>query len=339
MEGSAECKSGRRVAGHKARLRLAAAFLGGVCSALVAADQTWVPEPTTTLAQLRPGPGEISVDQAAEAARAFFRKIGVDVPAELPTASRLKIGGKPVSNITLSYSGDGFVLVDVHTGQACCYYNGRRAADRANRKVPQGPLRLSNALSAQTYAFTLMETIGLPKGCKLVELKCLHYPDDPGGPGDYPEVEARFQPVPFGYRIDDSFGMYDLDLDPFDGTITDYAAPIVERGAYTIESHIAAIKAAEAVEKAKAIALKYKVGRRPSDDPSVRPEPTKPAEPMFVSPNGSYGGPPAYDRTKSPARLRLAWVFFYPRDEQIWIDAADGKVLGGYCHSQQQFMR
>jgi hypothetical protein len=53
---------------------------------------------------------------------------------------------------------------------------------------------------------------------------------------------------------------------------------------------------------------------------------------MLVHPNGEIGGL-SYDKDENPARLRLAWVLYYDWNDEIWVDASAGKVLGGRRHS------
>jgi hypothetical protein len=58
------------------------------CAAGAWAGQSWVPGPGATEEKLKPGPGEITVNKAVAIARAFFPKLGLDVPAVVPAESR-----------------------------------------------------------------------------------------------------------------------------------------------------------------------------------------------------------------------------------------------------------
>jgi hypothetical protein len=174
-----------------------------------------------------------------------------------------------------------------------------------------------------------MKRIGLPKDCKLVDLQCLHFPGSPCRPNDYPEVDAVFQPMPFGYRINDSFGRYDLCVDALDGTVIAYLKREFRVVPYAIESHAAVVKLSEALDAARTLGKKDPAGVGRSEWGAAFEPGAKPTQLMLVCPNGEYGGL-KYDRSQHPVLLRLAWVFFYPRSVEVWIDAADGKVLGGY---------
>jgi hypothetical protein len=94
---------------------------------------------------------------------------------------------------------------------------------------------------------------------------------------------------------------------------------------YEIESH----KKTLTLERAKELSLptvkKFKIG---IDDNGITFPPVTEAPFLaYVLPNSSFGGLD-YPK-KEPYRLRLAWVLTYPGDDQLWIDADDGKVLGG----------
>lgn len=281
------------------------------------------------------------MDKAVEASRGFFAKLGIALPGEVPRARRFSSGGKPGGTIALVYGDEADVLVEERSGCVESYDNLRRLEQRRTGELPRGPLRLSNPLSAQTFAFGVMKNMGLPKDCKLAELKCLNFAGGPQTPGGgYPEIDTVFQPTPFGYRIDDNFGRRDLDLDALDGTVIVYE----DRGAlynstYTIESHTCTIKLREAWAKAEPLVKKYKIGEAPFGAPAGEPQfGARPTQLMFVHPNGLMGGL-KYDRSEKPARLRLAWVFSYSLIEEVWIDAADGKVLGGYCRAQEALLK
>jgi hypothetical protein len=298
------------------------------CTALLGADQTWTPSPGTTRAQLEPGPGEITVDKAVEVSREFFRKIGVDVPSSvIPTAERSKYGTRPGGSIDLDFAGEAIVSVDLGTGVLLTYDNMRRDGDYMDGKLHQGSSRLGDALAALNRAWSVFERVGGDKDCKLVELKAVL--QSPGGAANarYYLVSAIFQPKPFGYRFRGGFKACGFNIDPLDGTVDSYENSGAMNPPYTIESQKAVLKLSEARAKADPLAEKYGVGQSRRPGMEARPT-TKPSELMFVHPNGENGGL-EYPDYENPARLRLAWVLYYPEDDEIWIDASDGTVLGG----------
>jgi hypothetical protein len=95
---------------------------------------------------------------------------------------------------------------------------------------------------------------------------------------------------------------------------------------YVVESSTCKLTLSQARAIAEPLVAKYTVGG-PAVSSQAHP-PTKTNGLMLVHPNGMIGGL-SYAKHESPARLRLAWVLYYARDEEIWIDASTGKVLGG----------
>src|ERR1035437_2281655 len=81
----------------------ATAWIALAAAACSAPGQNWKADPGATDESLKPGPGEITVDQAVEAGRAFFRKIGVAIPSDAPTAKRFTWNKKPGGSVSLTY--------------------------------------------------------------------------------------------------------------------------------------------------------------------------------------------------------------------------------------------
>lgn len=309
--------------------RIATIGIALVCAGSLGAQEKWVPDVGMTKEKLEPGPGEITVDKAVDACRAFFIKLGPAVPEETPRGRRISSNGSPGGTVGVTYLKEmRFFLVNERCGEVSYYANGEPDDDHRSRRLAPGPLRLPNALSAQNYAWSVMEGLGLGKDCKLVELQCLHFPGGSDSDSGYPQVSAVFQPVPLGYRIESKFGKCQLVLDALDGCVVAYRRQDFPENAFTIEAHAATVKQSEALARATPVLEKWGVGPKPESVGTDGPFWTKPSQLMFVWPNGLYGGV-QYDHAEKPARLRLAWVFFYHAVEEIWIDAADGKVLGG----------
>ena len=102
---------------------------------------------------------------------------------------------------------------------------------------------------------------------------------------------------------------------------------------FAIESHTPVLSLREAGAKAEPLLKEYEVGRQWKDGPEL-PAATRTSRLAFVHPNGENGGT-EYDAGERPLRMRLAWVLYYAGNDAVWIDAADGKVLGGICYGQQ----
>jgi hypothetical protein len=298
-------------------------------SIAVACNQSWVPDAGATEEKLKPGPGEITVDQAVAAARAFFPKIGLDVPAVVPAASRYTWKGKPGGDVALVFGGEAMMTVNARTGAVAYYVNTRRQSERWHGVFGGGPPLLRDVLAARNYVFGVMKGIGMPDDYRLSELRC-RFPGDPPGPGmdRGPRVDAAFQPAPFGYRLRDWFDKREIILDTEDGSVLIYrSSSSVD---YRVESCEDRLKLSEAQALAAPVVEKYSVGKQGAGPFAslVKPS-TDPSELMLVLPNGELGGV-EYDRFEKPVRLRLAWVLHYSDYDEVWIDAADGRVLGGH---------
>lgn len=304
-----------------------------LCCTVLGAQQTWAPQPHLTRAQLDPGPGEITVDKAVEACLAFFRRMGVDAPSRVPFAERTGPTRRARGTIFLEYPAEALITVDVRTGAVDSYENERRESDRMGGKLPPGTLLLGDALTAHNYVWSVIKKIGVAKDCKLIEFR-FRPPDTNGAASSdkYVSIRATFQPMPFGYQFRDEFGRSTIELDPLDGAVIFYANAGAVSPPFKIESRSPVLKVSDATAKAEPLVKKYAVGA--GSNPGSEPKPaSKTRRLMFVHPNGEMGGV-EYPDDENPARLRLAWVLYYAWDDEIWIDAADGKVLGGSSYRE-----
>jgi len=195
---------------------------------------------------------------------------------------------------------------------------------------------LGNELVAQNYAWSVIKRIGLDADCKLSELVIRSADAAMASPSmdKYPYVSAKFQPMPYGYRIRGEYRAKELLIDPLDGCLLIYGDGGATYGDFAVESHDAKIKLGEARGLAEPVAKKYAVGA-PMLPATEAPPATKTNELMYVHPNGEMGGID-YGDAEHPARLRLAWVLYYANDDEIWIDAGDGKVLGGKSRTEDE---
>jgi hypothetical protein len=279
---------------------------------------------------------EITKSEAVAACRAFFRKIGMAVPAGSPDVSRMgKAGGKTVRTYYVVYTGMAHIIVRGDTGDIAHFTNAERGGRRLDLSAPTKPLRLKDRLVARAYVERLMEKIGMDGNCKIVLFECRFGSElGRGGLAKPPRVKAQFQTMPHGYRLHDNDGKYGISVDPTDGTVTSYAH--YPTWPYTILSHEVVLTWAAASEKARPIVVKNGVGRPRAMDPGGKPMPaTHKSELMFVRPNGEMGG--ATTGPKKPVVFRLAWVLVYAQDDEVWIDAADGSFLGGIHHGYGRY--
>ena len=83
----------------------------------------------------------------------------------------------------------------------------------------------------------------------------------------------------------------------------------------------------EARAKAEPVEKKFGVGKAPMPGMDATPA-TKVTGLSLVHPNGLSVGVD-FGTKEGTARLSLAWVLYYPLNDEMWIDAADGKGQAG----------
>jgi hypothetical protein len=283
---------------------------------------------------LTPGKGDISVTQALKSCEAFLKKIGIAVPAGAPEVGRARIGDKRTNSYIVKYNGGLSLTVKAENGAIVNFHNFGRQVLRGGESTPSISKRLNDDLKAKSYLKSLAKRLGVTDEYKLVEFTS-HLVVDRRTEGStgFPYIRADYEVTPFGYRMRIALDAMSVLVDPVDGMVLFYGK--VGSWPYSIESHEAKVD----FKQAKALALpmveKYTLGKWRSTDGMYRgttPPPGKPSFLGYVVPNGKFGSPEY--REFRPYRLRLAWVLCYPRGEEVWIDAADGKVLGGVYYEK-----
>lgn len=305
-----------RVSGS--RLWQVPAVVAAALTVAVAGGQTWKPESGRD--DLRPGDGEITVEQALKSCSAFFERLGMPVPEGAPRVDRPKIRGERSRAYGFGYQHGGFLLVEAKTGAVVGFMNSGHVA--------AGGRPLRGDLDAQMYLRALAKRLGATDKHKMTDYRSrFGVQPEVNRPMERSSVSAVFQTMPFGYRFRGSRDGFAVVVDPGDGALIEYHR--IGPRPYTIESHEAKLKFEQANAIARPLALKRAVGQwRSTDGNYAKTVPTaaQPSYLAYVVPNGEFGEPKYTDK---PDRLRLAWVLCYPRHEEIWIDAGDGKVLGG----------
>jgi hypothetical protein len=252
------------------------------------------------------------------------------VPEGVPQVGRFTNPKIAQGRYQVLFPGEAIFTVRSETGDVTMFTNTRKQR-RQVRNASDAPPLIKDAFVARSHLRDLMSRIGMDSNCELTNLVC-RLPSDPDmvDPANLPRASASFEPKPYGYRLQGGYGRHVIYVDPVDGGVMDYSRR-PERP-YRIESHEPKLSAKEAREKAAPYVKKFDVGKRLGGPPGavVRPA-TKRTELMFVCPNGDMGGI-TYDLKQNPVVLRLAWVLIYPQDDEVWIDAGDGKLLGGLRH-------
>lgn len=268
------------------------------------------------LAQRSTSSGELTEQQAIDSAHRFLRAAGLQLPSNIPrTWLHTQRDGWRVWQIewTNQYS----VEMDARTGQVYWFANYGREYEQVKRIGRDRPPQIASREVAEQYCWQLARRLGLPKDAYLKRLR-IAAEGETGDANRAGSVSANFEVRYFGYTFLNEGGEAGFSIDPLDGTLMFFSA----RAPTVIESHEVHISQTEAVSKAKQVyADWYRTRRSPHQGKY-----TGRVQVGYVYPNGMFGGkryPP-----QVPHRARLAYAVYFG-EEAVWIDAADGSVLGG----------
>jgi hypothetical protein len=284
-----------------------------VCLLMVAGSTT-----VLVLAQRSTSSTELTERQAIDSAHRFLLAAGLQVPSTAPhTRLYKKPDGWPVWQ--LEWANQYSVEMDARTGQVYWFANYGREYEQVKRIGRDGQPQIASREAAEQYCWQLAQRLGLPKGAYLKRLRMVAEGEARKGDANRAgSVSADFEVRYFGYTFLDEGGELGFSIDPLDGTLTFFSA----RAPTVIESHDVHIPQDEAVSKAKQVyANWYHTHRSPHQGKY-----TGRVEIGYVYPNGAFGGK-GYPR-QVPYRARLAYAVYFGQ-EAVWIDAADGSVLGG----------
>lgn len=287
-----------------------------------------------------PDKGEISIDKALESCDRFLKLIGHPKPSDVPRVNRdIYESHKRSPRYAISYGADCSLRVDVRTGKVTNFENRKRELDLHKGQRSMLPSRYLSLVDTQIRFHALANKLGIPDTHKLVRNVIT-------GGGD-PRVtespgrrcaEGEFEDYPNGYPIERKSNAYAIHFDITDGTVVFFTH--VHDPGRIIETKTPKLSYKQAKEKAEPIAKEFAVGVYESYELEFKlgqkPVPSKkPSRIEYVCPNGKMGGV-SYDLSAKPQRLRLAWVLRYSRADTIWIDAVDGRLLGGSTHRDRQ---
>lgn len=287
------------------------AFWVMLCLLMVAGSATvWV------LAQRNDSSGELTEQQAVDSAHRFLQAAGLPLPSTTPrTRLRTKRDGWRVWQVewTSQYSME----MDARTGQVYWFANYGREYEQVKRIGRDRQPKIASREAAEQYCLQLAQRLGLPKDAYLKRLRMVAE-GETGDANRAGSVTANFEVRYFGYTFLGEGGEVGISVDPLDGTLMFFSA----RAPTVIESHEVGIPRDKAISKAKQVYTDwYRTHRSPHQGKY-----TGRVEIGYVYPNGLFGGkryPP-----QVPYRARLAYAVYFG-EEAVWIDAADGSVLGG----------
>ncbi len=259
---------------------------------------------------------ELSEEQAVAAANRFLQVCEL-APASAPRRARLRTGSGGWQFWEISWPGQYTCRIDARTGQVYLFSNYARVYEQVKRIGRERAPRIASQEAAEQYCWELARRLGLPKDAYLKSLRITKE----GGAGDAnraASISAVFDVRYFGYAFLSDGGEISITIDPLDGTLTYFS----RRLDTMIESHDVRLSKSEAVQKAKQV---YEGWYRTRRSPH-RGQYAGRVEVGYVYPNSNFGrkaSPP-----QVPYRARLAYAVYFG-EEAVWIDAANGSLLGG----------
>ncbi|MGI8922899.1 MAG: hypothetical protein ACR2HJ_02470 [Fimbriimonadales bacterium] len=209
----------------------------------------------------------------------------------------------------VDYSGEYRFLLLREDGSVRRFSNEGRKREAAER--PAGsPRRYATLQQARLHIVRLANDLGLRPEAKLAEVK--YHP--------YGDIGAVFATRPFGHRFKGRGNGMSLSIDPVDGTLLGFS----ERWDIEIERPEVAIAKEVAIRTAEERFRSHH--RKHHNLHSGAYKAVSKVELLYVVPNPTFDSD--YDYSQRTPRARLAYVVFFGADN-VWIDAATGKVLGG----------
>lgn len=285
--------------------------------------------------QFKPQKGEVTVEKAVEACEHFLRLVKLPLPkGVVPGVSRLN--GRPGMSkpYLISYEPIYEFAVRADTGKVLMFSNNGRELEYARGKRQKAPYAVNDPINAKGYASTFSKLLGFGDRYRISDFKPnLQGDPDNIGLNRVGLIRLQLEAYEHGFPL----AIYDscsLSIDPVDGVLMSFG---VRQTPYKIESYTAKLSIDQARSKAASTVKEYGVGTyRPGYLVIVQgarygdrlwPAKTE-SRLQYVCPNGVFGGL-KYDEQETPKRLRLAWVLYYPGDEAVFVDAGDGRILGG----------
>jgi len=282
-------------------------------------------------------------------ATAFVNNVKLPLPTDNPVIEQELSSGNIRPRFCVRFRSGGTVYVDTSREIVTSYWYNEIDRLKRTSGVKQEKMLLKDESTARTYVLELAKKLGVPDQCQLSVLSFFPNGDPNSGPREtLPVLRVSLEPVPMGYPIERGPDHVSIEIGPVDGMVYQYV-----RGMsfpYSIESHEIKLSFEQAKAIAEPVVAQYGVGTSTQLHPERRDPNAPPPKPngnartrknragvappsflAFVCPNGTFGAPKYRETGGELAVLRLAWVLKYIHNDEIWIDAGDGRILGGQC--------
>lgn len=317
---------------HWARILVALiCSIGFVTIALTEPSQKWKLHPGTKMIEVEPSKGELSIEEMIANCETFLEVNRLPSPKGIiPDVRRSTFSGIRSRHSSIHFDMKYWFSVSTISGKIITFQYHERSDEILRGRKQTQPLFISDEAAALSYALKRAKQLGFNRNYVLDKFEC----DFSKSRKNAANIDARFVGQRHGYSLG-SLDQGGIVIDPQDGALLSFGAP-TDFG-IKVESHTPRLTERQARSLADRVANRYDVGiyrrgyiykvvglkygdrMKPSMKKSVM---------QYVLPNGKFGGLP-YDARSNPRRVRLAWILWYPGDEAIWLDAADGRCLGG----------
>lgn len=259
--------------------------------------------------------------QAVKKSLEYLAKLGIKLPddasIEVVKATNVLVAFNPYAAVTVDAKATKAITIDI-TEDMVELLRNRPGFARANIVDP---------INLRGYINRIAKLVGVPDNYKISSIR-----DFSATRPSVKDLRVSLNPMPYGHSIE-GYEECSMFINKQAGIVTCISLHHPGKHKYEIESHDARLTFDQAKTTAEPIAKKYQVGKYRKNEFEYQsgsaPRPNKlPSALEYVCPNGrfeglDYGFP-------AVLKLRLAWRLRYPRNEEIWIDAGDGKVLGGF---------
>lgn len=261
-------------------------------------------------------PGDKSVEESLKVCMDFLKCWNKTIPGDIAEVSRSRDKQSlPVQYYHIMAGGHSFLL-DANSGHIGSYQDGHHYYTYSGGQDIDP--RFKDAINTKGFMNALSKQLGCPGNYELTEfvidLKMVQ------GQMLMPRIKAQYELKPYGYRLMYGFSSFGLKIDPRNGELISYG---FTNDPYIIESHVRSLtesSASEIAGKAYKNAQKKYRARMPLAPRS--------ASIVYVVPNGMYRSE-VVPKAAKPYKMRLAWVIPFDFSDEVWVDAGDGKILGG----------
>lgn len=267
--------------------------------------------------------------QAVKKSLEFLAKLGIKLPDDAST--EVVRTANDAHGILVLFNPYATVTVDTRAMKAVTFDISNEMIKLLRDRPGYAKTNVNDPINLRGYIIKIARAVGVPENYKISSIR-----DYSAVRPTVKDIRVSLNPMPYGYSVE-GYEECSMFINKQAGIVTCICLHRPGKHKYVIESHSAKLTFHQAKAVAEPIARKYQVGKYRKNEFEYQsgslPRPNKlPSTLEYVCPNGRFEG--LNYGLPSVLKLRLAWRLRYPRNEEIWIDASDGKVLGGFYNDR-----